>query len=151
MFNEKSKPREITASEVLLLDSLLNLLQQTGEILMTTQRISLAWLIERTKLRNPTAWQNDIKSLEEKIRHTVEVEGTYAVSHLLSNLITDEYNAFLRERAAETEDQDIKNKIRIVLEMNENCRNFNLTLYKKRQKTSFGGVAAAFTPEWFKV
>lgn len=112
-------------------------------------KISLAFLIEEMKKKNPEKWQDELKALREKINEIKKTEGKARVSWLLSERISSTYIEFLKERANKVKDESIKRKLDIVRKIAEQWLEFNRNAHEQGQPVAFGGVSLGYVPKWY--
>ncbi len=112
-------------------------------------KISLAFLIEEMKKKNPEEWQNELKVFRKKINEIKKPEGKVGVSWLLSERISSAYIEFLKERADKSKDEIPKRKLGIIREIAEQWLEFNRETHERGQSVSFGGVSLDYVPKWY--
>lgn len=112
-------------------------------------KISLAFLIEEMKKKNPEKWQDELKALGEKINGIKKTEGKTGVSWLLSECISSAYIEFLKERTNKVKDESLKRKLDMIRENAERWLEFNRNAHKQGQPVAFGGVSLDYAPEWY--
>ncbi|NQT50317.1 hypothetical protein HQ571_06515 [Candidatus Kuenenbacteria bacterium] len=115
----------------------------------TSAQVSLAFLIEEIKKKNPDNWEDQLKKFIDKINEANTKDGYTAVSWLLSESISSAYMAFLEKRKQEVQDESLKRKIEIIKKMAENSLSFNSKTHDQGKPVAFGGVSLDYIPEWY--
>lgn len=116
----------------------------------TTSKSSLAFLIEETKKKNPSAWQNDVEKLKKEIDETEKAEERVGVVWLIASKIDSAYIEFLTKRIADVKDDGpLKEKLRLIKQMAEKNSEFRRRIYEKGQAGGFGGVSLDYIPNWY--
>ncbi len=115
----------------------------------TTQKTSLAWLIEEFSKDNPIQWQQKIREFRDEVMKRNEVSGKIGASQFLSRIISEKFLEVLEKEIVSETNEEIKKS----LEEMAKLVNFQLDNLKeredKKEATSFGGVSIELTPEWF--
>lgn len=115
----------------------------------TTQKTSLAWLVEELSKENLVQWQQNIREVRDEVAKRKEASGEVGVSQFLSRLISEKYLALLeQEIMTETDEERKKSLEEMVKLVNSQLDNLK-ERENKNEATSFGGVSIKRTPEWF--
>lgn len=128
---------------------LLNKLEAVIKIETENPKVSLAFLVEEIKNKNPKGWQNDLKKLKERIDRVAEQEGKAGVTWVMSEVISSAYIEFLERRKQEVQDESLKRKLEIFKKMAEQSLEFNRKLHEQGQPGAFGGVSLDYVPKWY--
>lgn len=150
MENSIQTLREQFKTEIENYEALLKQLEEVDGLKLETvsPKVSLAFLIEEIKNKNPEDWQNELKGLSEKIGETNNSEGKVGVSWLLSERIGSVYLEFLKERTDNTEDESLKGRLTMIIKMAENWLEFNRNAREKGESAAFGGVSLDYVHGW---
>lgn len=120
-----------------------------GMIIRTTQKTSLAWLVEELSKENPVQWQQKIREIRDEIVKRNAISGKVGVSQFLLRLISEKYLGVLEKEIMIEKDEEAKRSLEEMVKL----VNFHLNDLNEREEkneaTSFGGVSIEFTPEWF--
>lgn len=120
-----------------------------GMEIKTTQKTSLAWLIEELSKENPVQWQQKTRELRDEITKRNEISGEVGVSQFLSRLISEKYLEVLeKEIIIEADEEKKRSREEMVKLVNSQLDNLKKR-EEKNEATSFGGVSIRRTPEWF--
>lgn len=119
-----------------------------GIRLETTQKTSLAWMIEEYSKGDPIRWQQEIRELRDEIIKRNETSGKVGVSQFLSRQISEKYLEVLEKEIMIEKDEERKNGLENMVKM----VNYQLDKLKecedKNVATSFGGVSIKRIPAW---
>lgn len=144
--------RQQFKTEIEKYEEIVGYLKQIKDLRLDTEssKMSLAFLIENLKNKNPQRWLENLEKITEKINEIKKREGKIGVSWFLSELITKDYTEFLEKKEEETKDNFLKRKLRIMKEIQQKNLEFNRKAYQKGQPVSFGGVSMDYIPEWYR-
>lgn len=119
-----------------------------GMIIRTTQKTSLAWLVEEFSKENPIQWQQKIREVRDEIVKRNAMSGKVGVSQFLLRLISEKYSEVLEKEIMLEKDEEARKSLEEMVKL----VNFHLNDLKeceeKNEATSFGGVSIEFLPEW---
>lgn len=116
---------------------------------LTGPKVSLAFLIEEMKRKNPKSWQEDLKKFREDIDQAIQQEGEVGASWLIAKTISSAYIEFLERRKQEVQDEGLKRKVEIIKQMAEDSLEFRRKIYEQGQPVPFGGVSLDYVPKWY--
>lgn len=120
-----------------------------GLELDTTQKMSIAWLIEREIKKSPEKWSSEIVEIENKIKELGEKSGKVGITQFLSREIKEKYMDDLKKEVLSEIDDDRKKALNAMIKMVA----WQLERLKKREEaneaTSFGGISIDRIPDWF--
>src|SRR3989338_2091274 len=121
-----------------------------GIIIDTSQKISIAFIIEEMKNKNPEGWRDELKEFKDKIENKAKEGGEAEVSWFLSEYISAVYLDFLKMREESVKDEALKKRIGMIRENSEENLNFRRKHHKEGEPVAFGGVSMDYTPEWHR-
>jgi len=119
-----------------------------GMKLGTTQRTSLAWLVEEFSKDNPVQWQQKVREFRDEVVKLNEISGKVGVSHFLSRQISEKYLEVLEKEimteASEETKRSMEEMVKLVSSQLDNLKERE----EKNEATSFGGVSISRVPAW---
>lgn len=119
-----------------------------GMKIRTTQKTSLAWLVEEFSKDHPVQWQQKIREVRDEISKRNEASGKVGVSQYLSRLISEKYIEVLGKEIINEIDEEIKRSLGEMIKL----VNWQLDNLKERERnneaTSFGGISYELVPHW---
>lgn len=131
--------------------SLIEQLQQVEglNIENVSPRVSLTFLVEEIKKKNPETWREELKEFKEKIRILNETEGETGVSWFISEIVDTTYIEFLNKKGDEVQDENLKRKLEIIKKIAQQSLEFNRKTHELGQPVAFGGVSLDYAPKWY--
>lgn len=119
-----------------------------GMKLGTTQKTSLAWMVEEFAKDNTVQWQQKIRELRDEISKRNETSGKIGVSQFLSRQISEKYLEVLeKEIMTETNEEtkkSLEEMVKLVSVQLDNLKERE----EKNEATSFGGISISRVPSW---
>lgn len=119
-----------------------------GMKLGTTQRTSLAWLVEEFSKDNPVQWQQKIREFRDEVARLNETSGKVGVSHFLSRQISERYLAILEKEIMAEENEETKRSLEEMVKLVNSQLDNLKEREEKNEATSFGGVSVKRIPAW---
>jgi len=114
-------------------------------------KVALAFLIEIMSEKNPENWQNDFEKFKKNVDEAMKKGGKVEVSWFLSEFISNIYIDFLKKREESVEDEELKRKLVIIRQMQENSMEFNRKTHQNGEQVAFGGILKEYIPEWYYI
>jgi predicted flavoprotein YhiN len=115
----------------------------------TTQKTSLAWLVEELFKENPVQWQQQAREIRDEITKLNESSGKIGVSQFLSRQISEKYLAVLEQEIMKEMNEERKRSLEEMTKMVSSQLNNLKERESKNEATSFGGVSFSRVPVWF--
>ncbi len=143
--------RERFKNEIAEYRALVEQLRQVKDLKIETAspKVSLAFLIERIKTKNPEGWQVELENFRKEISDANQKGGKTEVTWLVCERISSSYIDFLTERAAQVKDESLKRKLAIFKKMVESSLEFSRKAHEQGQPVAFGGVSLDYVPKWY--
>lgn len=130
---------------------LLEYFRETAHFEFQTEnsKVAIAFLIEIMSKKNPESWQNDFEKFKKNVNETMRKGGKIEVSWFLSEFINNIYIDFLKKREEGVENEELKRKLGIIRQMQENSLEFNRKTHQDGKQVAFGGILKEYIPEWY--
>ncbi|MBI2644864.1 hypothetical protein HYW94_01655 [Candidatus Uhrbacteria bacterium] len=150
--NNKSKIETDIFSPTQKYQAVMSAIKEVPDMrIITAEKVSVAWLIERLKQIHSLGWQKEVDGIEKTIRDLNTASGKYGVSHYLKEKINEEYDAFLNEELEKSTDAEEKENLEFMKKFLFDSTIFAAQAKAQHSAVSFGGVALDYAPEWYYV
>lgn len=115
----------------------------------TTQKTSLAWIIDQFSKDNSVQWQQKMREFRDEIVKLNEISGKVGVSHFLSRQISEKYLEVLEKEIMVEADEETKRSLEEMVKLVNSQLDNLKEREEKNEATSFGGVSIKRIPTWF--